>query len=685
MNPSSTPDTIGRYRIERELGRGGMAIVYRAYDPRFGREVAIKVLPRELLLDPTFRARFDREARIIASLEHSAIVPVYDYGEQNGQPYFVMRLMTGGSLESRLERGPVSLRTAADLISRLALALDKAHAQGIIHRDLKPGNILFDSDGWPYLSDFGIVKLREATTNLTNSGIIGTPAYMSPEQGLGKSGLDGRSDIYSLGAILFHMLSGKLPYEAETPTGQIMCHITMPVPDIRQVYSYATEELHKVISRSMAKEREDRFSTVSELAEALEQAARSTVSASTLVEPNLPLVTQLDSSSHPDVGRTDLQPVSSSPGVEVSAPSSSVYGSPQMMPAKKVGLVAIIIGMVSLSLLLICSGVAFVIFKNKSNLDTRVYAQTETGFAVASIPLSPSFTETVRPTVATVAILTSQPAFTQTPTAVPRTSTPTAPIPATLMDDQLVAGSTRRSPVDGMMMVYIPAGEFLMGSSSDPKAEDDEKPQQTVYLDAFWIDQTEVTNAMYAMCVNDGDCLSLEWRDSNTHQVYFGNPTYDGYPVIHVTYDRAVDYCRWAGKELPTEAQWEKAARGTDGRVFPWGSDYPDCDLANFGGDVDEGCLGDTSPVGSYPGGASPYGVLDMAGNVYEWVSGWYDEGYYLDMPLVNPPGASSGSYRMYRGGSWLAAWDHVRAAYRDYEIDNKGRDNVGLRCAAKP
>jgi serine/threonine-protein kinase len=176
------PRTIGRYQIKKALGRGGMATVHLAHDPRFKREVALKVLPREFLHDPTFHARFEREAQTIAAIEHPAIVPVYDFGEQEGQPFLVMRYMPGGSLADRLSQGPLTIAETAEVMKRLAPALDIAHEKGIIHRDLKPGNILFDQYGEAYLSDFGIVKLAQATTTFTGSSVIGTPAYMSPEQ-----------------------------------------------------------------------------------------------------------------------------------------------------------------------------------------------------------------------------------------------------------------------------------------------------------------------------------------------------------------------------------------------------------------------------------------------------------------------------------------------------------------------
>jgi hypothetical protein len=272
------PQKIGRYEIKAELGRGGMATVYRAFDPRFKRDVAIKVLPREFLHDPQFRIRFEREAQTIAALEHSAIVPVYDFGEdaESGQLYIVMRLMTGGSLADRLERGPIPLLEAARIFHQLASALDKAHAKGIIHRDLKPGNILFDADDNPYIADFGIVKLTEATATFTGSGVVGTPAYMSPEQARGERGLDGRSDIYTLGAILFQMLTGKLPYEADTPMGIAIKHITEPPPHILESKPDLPPACEGLIQKAMAKNRDERFSTANGLAEALTTMAAGT-------------------------------------------------------------------------------------------------------------------------------------------------------------------------------------------------------------------------------------------------------------------------------------------------------------------------------------------------------------------------------------------------------------------------
>ena len=269
------PEKIGIYEVKSELGRGGMATVYRAYDPRFEREVAVKVLPHELLhADPQFRLRFEREAKIIAQLEHSAIVPVYDVGEAEGQPYFVMRYMNGGSLSERIKSSVFSIDEAVKILEVIAPGLDEAHSKGIVHRDIKPSNILFDKRGNPYISDFGIAKLTQAQSgSVTGSAIIGTPAYMAPEQAQGEE-VDGRADIYALGIILFEMLTGKQPYEADTPMAVAIKHITDPVPHIRQTNPKLPEGMDAIIQKAMAKKKDNRFSTAVEMTNALREVER---------------------------------------------------------------------------------------------------------------------------------------------------------------------------------------------------------------------------------------------------------------------------------------------------------------------------------------------------------------------------------------------------------------------------
>ncbi len=245
---------------------------------------------------------------------------------------------------------------------------------------------------------------------------------------------------------------------------------------------------------------------------------------------------------------------------------------------------------------------------------------------------------------------------------------------------------TPTAHVDGDM-VFVPAGNFTMGFPAD-LGSDVKRPQRAVYLDAFYIDKTEVTNAQFARCVDAGKCGAPTTCD-------WGSPTYGvawktDHPVVCVSWDDAMVYCAWAGKRLPTEAEWEKAARGTDGRVYPWGNKEPDCGRLNYwGNDQAGGCVGNTAPVASYPSGASPYGALDMAGNVSEWVADWYDESYYAHAPRNNPTGPGSGSMRVFRGssrGSWggISTSDGRVDSYSSTTPDVRF-DDLGFRCARSP
>jgi formylglycine-generating enzyme required for sulfatase activity len=288
--------------------------------------------------------------------------------------------------------------------------------------------------------------------------------------------------------------------------------------------------------------------------------------------------------------------------------------------------------------------------------------------------------------------------------------------------------SARISEIDGMEQVYVPAGGFLMGTTSadldqtlqecDNCSRDwfkDEFPQHKVYLDAFWIDKTEVTNAMFTQFVaetsyqTDADkagtaiifnLLSEDWKKiKGANWQHPRGPTtdidgLDNHPVVQMSHNDARAYCEWAGRRLPTEAEWEKAARGTDGRIYPWGNQPPAGNLLNFAdrnlnireGDnsEDDGYLF-TAPVGSYPDGASPYGVLDMVGNVGEQVADWYSNTYYASSSARNPTGPSSGNYFVIRGSSWSRAGWHIRSVSRVTFTPEKRSNGVGFRCAASP
>jgi formylglycine-generating enzyme required for sulfatase activity len=227
-------------------------------------------------------------------------------------------------------------------------------------------------------------------------------------------------------------------------------------------------------------------------------------------------------------------------------------------------------------------------------------------------------------------------------------------------------------------MVHVPAGEFTMGSDA---GEGDEKPVHTVYVDAYYIDKYEVTNAQYAVCVTAGGCTAPSNASSFTRESYYGDQTYNNYPVIYVNWNQAKAYCEWSGKRLPTEAEWEKAARGTDALTYPWGNEEPTCDRLNY----NTSCVGDTSAVGSYASGVSPYGAYDMAGNVWEWTSSEY-KAYPYQAEDGREDLTRTDVLRVLRGGSWLHGANSVRASLRDWS-DPSFTHYVflGFRCLRSP
>lgn len=269
-----TGKNFGSYELKEMLGRGGMAQVYRGYQAAIDRSVAVKVLPAELLSDPSFSTRFFNEARTLAKLTHPSILPLYDFGEANRMPYIVMPLMSNGTLAERLKQGPLTLPDTVRIITAVAQALDYASKQGILHRDVKPNNILFDQHDNPYLADFGIAKVLESNTSLTGTGIIGTPDYMSPEQARGDP-LDHRSDLYSLAVVTYQCLTGQQLFSATTPMGLIFKHVSETPRPLREARPDIPEAVEKVVLKALAKDPKDRYPSAIEFARALASAAAS--------------------------------------------------------------------------------------------------------------------------------------------------------------------------------------------------------------------------------------------------------------------------------------------------------------------------------------------------------------------------------------------------------------------------
>jgi serine/threonine-protein kinase len=262
---------IQRYQIKGKIGAGGMGTVYRAWDRELERDVALKWLPAYLSSDATFAERFKRESLVIAHLEHPHIVPIYDVGQIENRPFIIMRLLDGGTLRDKIDRGDFNLAALVEAIEEIASALAVAHDSQIVHRDIKPGNILFDSRGSAFLSDFGIAKALDSGTQLTGTGFIGTPAYMSPEQFTGGE-IDGRSDQYALAVVVYEALTGALPFEGDTAT-MMYQHINVSPADIDLAKHPIPVGLNPVLQKALSKETGDRYATITDFAAALADSA----------------------------------------------------------------------------------------------------------------------------------------------------------------------------------------------------------------------------------------------------------------------------------------------------------------------------------------------------------------------------------------------------------------------------
>jgi serine/threonine protein kinase/thioredoxin-like negative regulator of GroEL len=269
--PFANGENVGAYRIVEKLGQGGMATVFKAYHPALDRYVAIKVMHPVFMEDPNFLARFQREARIVAKLDHPHIVPIYDFAEHNGHPYLVMRFVEGETLKARLQRGSPEPQEVMRIAQAVGGALTYAHGQGVLHRDIKPSNVLLTPDGGVYLTDFGLARMAEAgESTLSRDMMVGTPQYISPEQAKGLTNLDARTDIYSFGVVLYEMLVGRAPFTADTPYAIVHDHIFTPLPLPRELNPNLPEPLERVLLRALAKEPDDRFQSVDGLIGALE-------------------------------------------------------------------------------------------------------------------------------------------------------------------------------------------------------------------------------------------------------------------------------------------------------------------------------------------------------------------------------------------------------------------------------
>ncbi len=645
--------TLGRYQVVEKLGEGGMATVYKAYQPGLNRFVALKVLAPVYARESDFGERFRREAQAVANLNHPNILPVFDFGQEEGYSFIAMRYVEGARTLKDVMAERLGIARIADLIGQIAAALDCAHRQGIIHRDVKPANVLMDGD-WAMLSDFGLAKIVEASVKLTGSGVgVGTPAYMSPEQGQGLE-IDLRSDIYSLGIILFEMLTGQIPHNADTPFAIVVKRMTEALPLPRAANAEIPEAVERVILKALARDPADRYASAGALAESLRQAVGATAAPAAVPE------------STPAGQRPSAVSESAPAGQRPSAVPEPVPAGqrpsavPEPVPA--------------------------------GQRPSAVPEPVPTGQRLPAAPQP----EQAKPPVQADPAAARAPASARPRGLLKRLALPRkwvvlggslAAVTALVVILAVLgprwfrgqglptAGTVRVWEQDGSQMVYVPAGDFRMGSAADePNAHGDEQPPTQLHMEAFWIGRYEVTNAQYARCVAAGACQPPQELDSCARDSYYDDPEFANYPVTDVTWHQALAYATWAGGRLPTEAEWEYAARGPNGSIYPWGNEPPTDALLNYNGNPD------TTEVGSYPQGASWCGALDMAGNVWEWTQGLY-RAYPYNATDGREDLTTAGS-RVVRGGSYADDANGVRSAFRHEYNSTDYHCSKGFRIA---
>jgi eukaryotic-like serine/threonine-protein kinase len=415
-----------------------------------------------------------------------------------------------------------------------------------------------------------------------------------------------------LGVVLYELITGKKPYQADTPAAVAILQAMEPLAPPSKIVRGVPEAVEKVLYKTLARNPEDRYEDMAAFQDALTGLLQNAAvkGKEKVTEPvpqpqPAPAVVEAVSSEGVTRDALDTTPAEGIQFRERKASKAKKHGLPRW--ALWVG--GVLIGLAFIGMMIGIGGNLVDMGKGGEG-----------------------------------------------PLAMLASETPTETLPPPVL------GSTKLNEIDGAGMVYVPAGEFLMGSED---GSSDEAPKHDVYLDAYWIYKHEVTNEQYHACIKAGICSGI-----------FSKYPENKYPADYIDWYEAETYCEWAGGRLPSEAEWEKAARGTDGRSYPWGEESPNCNLANFGG-----CSGHTVPVGSFPEGASPYGALDMAGNMWEWVADWYDPDYYGSSPSENPTGPVGGEHRVLRGGSWLNTKGYIRASLRLMFSPGITNQNIGFRC----
>jgi serine/threonine-protein kinase len=664
-----------RFRLVRRLGQGGMGTVFLAEQIGVGnRRVALKVLNRKLLDDPDFLLRFQNEAGSTGRIHHANVVTIYESAQaDDGTPYIAMEFLEGESLRQVLtRRGALPLPEVAEIVRQAARGLNAAHRLGIIHRDLKPDNIFLtrgdEGELVVKVVDFGIAKLCESAAHTQTGMVLGTPAYMSCEQasGMRSDELDARSDIYSLGVVVYEMLTGRVPFNSDTPLGYLRKHMLEEPPPFRAIAQGlgVPPAVESAVMRALAKDRDQRYGSALDFDRELTSAAQLSPPAETpvpfpstlIVSPPAaessqplpstrvvlsPTAQELDApvrrpSSTPAQADTGVEtPPSVPPGRIGGAPSAQPQGSkpatakpPHLQGTERSSRVKYIV--LGLALLAVIAGGIWYFSRPREQPSLNVK--------------SPS----------------------------PGTTVPAgqeARVEAPLANLGPTAAAAKVNPKDGLKYVWIPPGTFMMGCSpGDSKCEGDEKPpHQVTITKGYWLGQTEVTVRAYSRFVESTGAqmpATPNFNATNDQDM----------PIVNIRWDDASTFCGWAGGRLPTEAEWEYAARAgsMEARYGPID------DVAWYANNSGQ----KTHEVGQKR--ANAFGLYDILGNVWEWVNDWYDPKYYQNSPSQDPKGPTSGRVRVIRGGSWSDDPGHARVSYRPQSRPGHGYPVLGFRCGGE-
>jgi serine/threonine protein kinase len=626
-----------KYRIDEKVGEGGMGKVYRGTHILMDHTVALKILHPHLSSDQIAVERFRREARAAASIRHPNAVAVTDFGvnKDAGLSYLVMEFLEGTELRDAIKKkGPLDFEEAFIITQQICLALQAAHAKGIVHRDLKPDNIwlLKSDDQFPRVKvlDFGIAKLMaNNVSDLTQQGVIvGTPYYMSPEQCVGDE-LDARSDIYSLGVIIYEVLTGRVPFRASTPMGVALKHANeAPVPP-HELRSDLPPSIENVVLRALRKRREERQTSAIELSQEFESALYQAGIELKLIGTNTPQYSHV-LNTHADLQyRTErsLSPDRNTPPQGTDASTRVLQSADTPHEGSGVSTAT--------------PDLFHQVVPAKFSI-TRLWSDAPTPRKILYAGLAALLL--VGMVFLVKAITTSKPV------------------------DEVVVNVTnpiKTPPTPPPGMVYIPGGKFVMGYNGSD--QDAEKPEHEVPVSSYFIDKYEVTVGDYYQFIKAKNRPAPQTWSAAWQQGQFSDEEARR-PVTDVTWFDARDYAEWAGKRLPSEVEWEYAARGTDKRLYPWGNDFnPNrANVANEKG---------VRPVGSYPADKSPFEAYDMSGNVFEWVvSDW--SLYPGSKAKRTIPG------KMVRGGSYTKDKTYAMVTSRSIMRIDAQQEDVGFRCA---